>query len=423
MLSFLDELGRTFRIVDAVDILLVSVFLYAGLVWCQRTASRGVLIGIAALAVVYFLARGLDMYLTSLAFHTTFAVLLFILVVVFQEDLRRMFERVSTLRSVGFGQTHDVNSNVDQLVESVFNMAASRTGALIVLKGKEPLQRHLNGGVLLGGRASKPLLYSIFDAHTPGHDGAVIIDNGRIERFAAHLPISKNTKELAGRGTRHSAALGLSEQSDALAIVISEERGVVSVAESGKLKEMATAAALKRDLDKFFATTFPRVTQPFWKRFIIQHGRLKLLAVAIAIVAWFVLAYDPHTVQRTFVVPIVYRNLPTDLVLDESAPDEVRVTLSGSERNFRFLEPSSLKVTIDLAGVQTGVQELSITDRNIRLPANLSPYRIEPKIIQLYLREHPPEAGVGAETIGTAQKRQVILGSGVSRFVESAAGR
>jgi hypothetical protein len=202
-------------------------------------------------------------------------------------------------------------------------------------------------------------------------------------------------KVIAGRGTRHSAALGLSEYSDALIIVISEERGVVSVAESGELKEITTAAAMKDHLDNFLASTFPSVTQPSGKRYIRQHGHLKVLALAIAIVAWFVLAYDPHTVQRTFVVSIEYRNLPKDLVLDEAAPDEVRVTLSGSERNFRFLEPGSLKVTLDLAGARTGVQELPITDRNIRLPANLFPYRIEPKIIPLYLREKPPAGKIG----------------------------
>ena len=391
-LLFLDELRRTFRIVDAVDILLVSVFLYGSLLWFQRTASRGVLSGVTALAAVYFIARGLDMYLTALAFHTTFAVLLFILVVVFQEDLRRLLEHISALRSVRFRQSTEIDLDLNELVESVFHMARSRTGALIVLKGREPLARHLHGGVALGGRISKPLLYSIFDAHTPGHDGAVVLDHDRIEQFAAHLPISRNSQEIAGRGTRHSAALGLSECSDSLTIVVSEERGVVSVAESGDLSEIATATDLEQRLKAFFAAKFPRTTQPVWKRFIVQHGQLKVLALSIAVAAWFVLAYDPHTVQRTFVVPTEYRNLPSNLLLDETAPNEARVTLSGSDRNFRFLEPGSLKVTLDLAGARAGYQEIPITDRNIRLPLNLLPYRIEPRIIRLYLREQLADA-------------------------------
>jgi uncharacterized protein (TIGR00159 family) len=322
---------------------------------------------------------------------------LFLLVVVFQEDLRRMLERISAVRSVRFNQASRVDTDVaDDLVEAVFNMAASKTGALIVLKGKEPLARHLDSGVALGGEVSKSLLYSIFDARTPGHDGAVVIDNDRIELFAAHLPISKNTQEISERGTRHSAALGLSERSDALTVVVSEERGVVSLAESGKLKEIATAADLKRRLEDFLSATSPNTIQP--SRFITQHGRLKILAMAVAIVAWFVLAYDPHTVQRIFVVPIEYRNLPKELLLGERAPNDARITLSGLERDFRFLEPSSLKITLDLTGSRSGYQELPVTDRNLRIPANLSPYRIEPRIIRLDFRTRPPDAPVGDQS-------------------------
>jgi len=95
------------------------------------------------------------------------------------------------------------------------------------------------------------------DSSSPGHDGAVLIKRGRIERFAAHLPISKNHKVIAGRGTRHSAALGLAECSDALAVVVSEERGTVSVAEAGRLVAVDSPAALKQRLESFFSDRFP----------------------------------------------------------------------------------------------------------------------------------------------------------------------
>jgi len=160
--SLTEELTRTVRIVDLIDIFLVSVFLYAALIWFQRTASRGVLIGVAGLTFLYFLARGLDMYLTSLAFHTTFAILLFVLVVVFQEDIRRLLERLSALRSVRIKQSErSVGVDLDSLVEAVFRMAASKTGALSVMRGREPLQRHTNGGINLNGRLSMPLLMSM----------------------------------------------------------------------------------------------------------------------------------------------------------------------------------------------------------------------------------------------------------------------
>ncbi|MFT5527464.1 MAG: diadenylate cyclase [Pirellulaceae bacterium] len=386
----ISELRRAFRLVDAIDIVLVAVFIYALLIWLRRTASRGMASGVVAFAIIYFLSRSLDMYLTSMVFHAAFAALLFILVVVFQEDLRRLFERVSTLHRVGFQRGRPGRVNIDQLADTVFTMSGTKTGAIIVLEGKESLDRHYDGGIELGGKLSKPIILSIFNSDAPGHDGAVIIEKDRIDRFAVHLPISKNIVEIAGRGTRHSAALGISECSDAIAIVVSEERGAVSVGESGRLTEIPSAPALKKRLENYCSLTFPSTQGSFTERFITQHAGAKFLAITISVIAWFVLAYDPHTVQRTFVVPIEYRSVPQALLLDEGVPTESRVTLSGSERDFRFLEPSSLKVTLDLAGKKAGAHEFTVTEHNIQIPANLSPYRIEPKLVPLTLRKPAP---------------------------------
>ncbi|WP_182866527.1 diadenylate cyclase [Rhodopirellula sp. JC639] len=391
ILLTVQELRQSFRVVDVIDILLVSAFLYASMLWFQQTASRGVLVGLAALAWVYFLARSLDMYLTSLAFHTTFAVLLFILVVVFQEDLRRLLERMASFRSVHFDHDGRRSIPIDDLVEVVFRMASTKTGALIVLKRKESLERQLNGGIALGGGFSIPLIYSIFDSSSPGHDGAIVIDRDRIEQYAAHLPISPHTGKIGGRGTRHSAALGLSERSDAVTIVVSEERGSVCVTQAGTLTEISGPAELKQFLEDSFASVLPESRPPLWKQILVDHAGLKLLSFVVAVAAWFVLAYDPHTVQRTFIVPLEYRNVAKQLEIDTSAPTECRVTLSGSDRDFRFLDPASLKVSLDLADAQAGYHEFLLSAQNIRLPANLFPYRIEPRVVQLKMNVKLPD--------------------------------
>lgn len=389
--SFMDEFRESFRIVDAIDILIVAAFLYAGLVWFQRTASRGILIGLALLTGIYFFAQALDMYLTSLAFQATFAVLLIILVVVFQEDLRRILERVSTLQRVSFSTADDSPDDLDPLIDAIDALAANRTGALVALQGKEPLDRHLTGGVHLDGHISRPLLESIFDSHSAGHDGAVVIEDQRITRFGAHLPISTNTQAIAGRGTRHSAALGLSERSDALVIVVSEERGVVSLAQAGTLTELRKATELRDQLDHYLESTVPATSQSPWIRLLTQHGRLKFLSLAIAVTAWFVLAYDPNTVQRTFVVPVEYVNLSPTVELDENAATEARITLTGSERDFRFLDPGSLKVSLDLTNIDVGFQEIVVAESNMRLPSNVSLYRIEPRLMRIYVLPRAPK--------------------------------
>ena len=389
---FQDEFSQHFRVVDAVDIVLMSAIVYAGLIWFRETASRRVLIGVTVVLAVYFLAGALDMYLVSLMLQTGFAVLIIILVVMFQEDLRRMFERIAGVRWFApFKQAPPQwPLDVDALVEATFAMAASRTGALIVLQGAEPLDRHIDGGVALGGRLSQPLLHSIFDASSPGHDGAVVIDQGRVQRFAAHLPISRNHRAIAGRGTRHSAALGLAECSDALAIVVSEERGAVSVAQTQQLKAVTSPAVLKNRIESFLQTQFPTTQSGGWKRILLRNGWLKLLAIALTVSAWFALAYKPQIIQRTFGVPIEYRNMAPDHVLDDRGQTEARVTLSGSERNFRFLVPSTLRISIDLGEAPLGEQQVPITDRNMRLPLNLSLYRIEPRVLRLDLQARPP---------------------------------
>ena len=105
---------------------------------------------------------------------------------------------------------------------------------MIVLQGNDPLERHINGGTNLDGIVSEPLLESLFDPHSIGHDGAVIIDGNRVTKFGCHLPLSMNTSKYENIGLRHTAALGLAERSDAICIVVSEERGTISLAYHGK---------------------------------------------------------------------------------------------------------------------------------------------------------------------------------------------
>lgn len=385
--SYFHDFRQSFRIADAVDVAIIAGLIYAAIVWFKQTASRSVIVGVTIATAIYFLARTFDMYLTSLVFHTAFAVLLVVLVVLFQEEIRRVFERVAswgTLRELR-PQTTVLAKEADALVEAAFALAAKKTGALIVLSGREPLERHIDGGIELTGRISKPILHSIFDPGSVGHDGAVIIERDRIEMFGAHLPISKNHQEISGRGTRHSAALGVSECSDALTIVVSEERGVVSVAERAKLIEMPTAADLKGRVDQFVEDRFPQKLEATWNRFITYDIRWKLLALVLAVLAWFVLAFSVEKVQTSVVVPIEYRNLPEHSQIDDSTPADALVTLSGSERAFRLLDRRILKISLDLAAAN-GTETIPITPSDVRLPPNLQVDRIQPNEISVRLK-------------------------------------
>lgn len=392
LLKHFDELLQNFRWADALDIAVISALVYAGLVWFKQAASRSLIVGATVLTALYFVARAFDMYLTLLVFHATFAVLLIVLVVLFQEEIRRIFERVAgwgTLKELRQKST-TTTAWIDSVVEATFSLAAKTTGALIVVAGREPLQRHVDGGIELAGRITKPILYSIFDPNSAGHDGAVIIERDRIGKFGAHLPISKNHDEIRGRGTRHSAALGVSECSDALTIVVSEERGVVSVTERGQLVELKTAADLKDRVEQFLNDRFPPNMEATWKRYMTRNTRWKVLAILIAVAAWVALAFSAEKVQTSVVVPIEYRNLPEGAEFDESPPVDALVTLSGNERAFRLFDRRVLKISLDVSDVKNGTATLYLTPADVRQPPNLKVDRIQPDTIILQLKPPRP---------------------------------
>lgn len=144
---------------------------------------------------------------------------------------------------------------VDAIVDGFLSFASRRFGALLVVKGRDHLQTHLTGGIPLGGRISQELLLSLFDPHSPGHDGAVIVQGGRFAQFGVQLPLSRNITRPERFGTRHAAALGLAERTDALVLVASEETGQLRIAEDGKLIDVVDGAELKARLQSFLRRT------------------------------------------------------------------------------------------------------------------------------------------------------------------------
>ena len=246
-MSWLDNLFHALTdigLTGCIDIAIVTLVIYAFLVALKRTRRSGLIfVGIIILGIIYVAAWKLNLVLTITLLQGFFTVFLVALVVIFQEDLRYFFERVGLWwreRSLPTYKRHAQRlprRAVEVLARTLGDLARARIGALVVVRGHDMIARHLEGGEVVEGRLSEPLLKSIFDPHSLGHDGAVVIEGDRIERLGAHLPLSKNLDKLPRSGTRHAAALGLSECSDALCLVVSEERGTISIARRGENSE------------------------------------------------------------------------------------------------------------------------------------------------------------------------------------------
>ncbi|MFT5325196.1 MAG: diadenylate cyclase [Planctomycetaceae bacterium] len=368
---------------DVADMLVVSVCVYVLLRWIQTTVSRGLAIAAGASVAVYVAAVEFGLHLTTLLFQFGLTVAVVVFVVVFQDDIRRAVER--TLLA-----THRRDRNpepatepyIESLLATAFDLAAERRGALIVVAGDESLDTHLDGGTELLGRISQPLLESLFDPHSAGHDGAVIIENGFVTRFGVHLPLSDNRQKSQGLGTRHRSGLGLSECVDALVIIVSEERGQVSIASQGELRRNVSREELTKSLAGHLAGVESDMRSGFLFR-VLRHPRTKLLSLAISIVTWLSVASNRDLVQRVFIVPIEYRNVPAAFELPDDIRTEARVTFSATERAFQFVAPSVLKVSIDVGEADRGKEVFTLTESSVKHPSSLTVFRIEPRSIRL----------------------------------------
>src|SRR6266536_5120380 len=254
----------TITFAEIVDIIFVAVLLYTAIVWARQTRAAFVVRGLLILGGIYIIARYLDLQMTAWVFQGFFAIFLIMIVVIFQEELRQFFERIAVW-SLARKRVPALGSHTsDILVRTLSDLAKEHIGALMVIRGNDPLERHITGGIPLDGKLSGPLLKSIFDPHSPGHDGAVLIEQDHITRFSAHLPLSKNLTQLTNVGTRHSAALGLAELTDALCLVVSEERGRISVARNSRLKAISNPQELGLQLQQFLHEKYPPAAEQKW---------------------------------------------------------------------------------------------------------------------------------------------------------------
>jgi len=404
-----------FALVDLADVLVVAALVWLALRYLRRTRAQPALLGLAMLGGVYLVARWLSLQLTAALLQAFFAVLVLVMVVVFQDDLRRFFEQIGAL---GSRQSRDKRppDALDVVARAVARLAASRTGALIVIARNEPLERHLEGGIPLGGRLSEPLLLSLFDTHSPGHDGAVVLRGGLIERFAAHLPLSADHEQLGAVGTRHAAALGLAERCDAVCIVVSEERGTVSIARDGRLVQLA------RPEDLFAALADLREPEPgtrsLWRD--IVAWREAGVAVAIALALWLVFVPGSRKIEVTLPARVVVDRLPKEYRLDKVSPEEVEVTLSGRRRDL-LLASGNVEARIDALLVRLGRRSFEISPAEVTRPSGVDVVEIAPSRVRLTVvdttgggepgevvppealppeSEGPPEAALPSDTAG-----------------------
>lgn len=257
-MDFLNEIRMAFlalKITDIIDILVMTYIIYKLIMSVKETRAAQLLKGLVVVLVFSRIAQALNLYTVNWLISNIFTVGLMIIIVVFQPELRKAFEKIgrgNSLFNFAKIRSRDYEMKTDEIANAVSSMARQKIGALIVLENESSLKEISETGTYLNAEISSELLINIFFPNSPLHDGAVIIKEEKIVAAGAILPLSDNFNISKELGTRHRAALGMSEKSDAFIIVVSEETGVVTTVYKGELSRNIDTETLKQSLNNLF---------------------------------------------------------------------------------------------------------------------------------------------------------------------------
>ena len=253
MLSSIQSIMSNFRPEDALDIAIVSYIVYMMIGFIRETRAMQLIRGLVIIIVAFFVSDIFNLYLLNWLLKSLFTMGLFAVVVLFQPELRRALEQVGRKNLMNTNSFRNIDKNkavetVDALVSAIDDFSATRTGALIAIERETMLNDIIETGVVVDAEISIRLLGNLFYEGSPLHDGGVIIRGARIHAASCVFPLTEKKNIGRNLGTRHRAGVGLSEVCDALIIIVSEETGVVSIAEDGKIRRFVDLKTIEKML-------------------------------------------------------------------------------------------------------------------------------------------------------------------------------
>jgi diadenylate cyclase len=240
-------------ILDILDISLMSLILYRLLLIVKGTKAAQMLIGLGVLLLASLLSRYLELYTIDWLVQSFWAQIVIAIIVLFQPEIRRALAQMGETQFLSFTSAEELKS-LEEIVRATISLANRKIGALIVIERDTSLKDFVEVGTLLDAKVSKEILLSLFHPTSPIHDGAVIIKGNRIAAAGCFLPLTLSSELSKSFGTRHRAGIGLTEETDAIAIIISEETGVISLALDGRLEPRLDMGSLRDILTDLFTS-------------------------------------------------------------------------------------------------------------------------------------------------------------------------
>lgn len=377
------------RFQDALDILFLTAVTYYLYLWFRGTKAFKAIVGLAVLGIVYTVARAWGLFLTTWVFQIFWQVLIILLIILFQSEIRQVLERVNPLKAIRFHKIPDPGEWVPAFTKGVFLLADRMIGALIIIERNDLVEELITGGRPLNGDPGPELLVSIFQKESPLHDGAVLIRDSQVITVSCYLPLSSTERLPSKWGTRHRAALGLAERCDAWVVTVSEENGEVSLAQDGQMTPVDNKEKFSQAVLEAITPLTPQKTT--WKEtvrsLLIRRWHVKVGCLALVSLLWLLLA-GQQDFQVEIRVPLELKNTPSHMEILKPLTPEVRITARGLRRDASSLSEKNVHVELDLSMARLGRKDFPITRDQILLPNDrIQVVRIEPSRMEFEFKE------------------------------------
>ena len=379
---------------DLVDILITSYVLFRFYVLFRGTNVLRVLFALACIWFAQRIATSAGFIVSGWISQGIVAAAALIIIVVFRNEIRAVLQTQNFKAILWQLPRRQVSTPLDIIAESAFDMSRRRIGALIVVPGREDLEELVQHGISWQGSVSKEMIISVFWPDNPVHDGAALIRGNRVQEVGCILPLSKRDDLPSSYGTRHRAALGLVENSDAMVVIVSEESRVVSIARKGRITQVASKERLEQLLRAH--TGIRLKAGPGIMNEALEFALAGILSVLIVTGIWFSITRG-QDILETFDVPVEYVNRAPQLEIMDTSATSVQLRLSGSRSIIGTIRSDQLRVVVDLSQAVGGKNNIPINSDNLTLPPgvilnDVSPHNIEVAMDVLIEKEFPVQA-------------------------------
>jgi uncharacterized protein (TIGR00159 family) len=388
---------------NVVDFAVLVTTLYIVLGWASEARALRIVLAVVGLHAAALVVRHYELIMTAWVLEAAAVAVVLLLVVLFQPELRRALMRIDS-RFHFRGERPSVLESVYETVgAAAFSMASSRTGALIVFSREQSVREVVEGGVTLGAEITREIIEAIFQKASPLHDGAILIEADRIIKAKVILPLTLQTGVPKAFGTRHRAAIGLAERSDAIIIVVSEGDGEVRLVRGTEVHLIASPADLAQALMQSLQRRSGDLVAGMRKA-VTSRIRLKLAAAGLAGFIWSI-SFLTSAVVRIVALPVEFTSLPPGTEIADVSGETLQVELRGRPWLMDAIDVPHLVAHFDLSGAHGGVHVIPVRPDALDLPPGIHVDRVTPPSVTVRIEPaRSPDRGLASGPAPSGQR-------------------